>query len=456
MQNDLSKLPAPPAGQQGVTFASLQHLPPPPQGQQGMTLDEIKKQGRLDLSQQVQQAQVESDKANSPMTIAKETIGGAASALFSGAKKFVNSALSAPIDLARGAMGNAPMDRNTIQSDAYKNTGKVYEGQMSPLRATGQATADTVLGAADVLGAEGLLRTGITKGVPLVKRGVNALSETRTAMRGAGAVGDTINQTGKISDMIAPKPTNTQAKLAQSEGRIIAGKEPTLLRSGTPDTVIPSSKTRSASETIVNAIPNASKMTPQELYTAVDNHIGTTAKALRPQMDATPIKPQTIQKINDEWTTLKKTQMVNAPATEEVNVAKRQAKFESLLKKSGNENQGHLWDTRIVYDDSVPTAVKKATSQSSESLQLQREEWLQNRAILNNAINDTKLGMGTKSQRAFSEMTDMYEAKTGLQSKAKIETKAQSSKITQFAKKHPVITATVVGETGRRALTGGF
>lgn len=38
---NLKGLPPPPAGQQGVTFASLQHLPPPPQGQQGMTLDQI-------------------------------------------------------------------------------------------------------------------------------------------------------------------------------------------------------------------------------------------------------------------------------------------------------------------------------------------------------------------------------------------------------------------------------
>jgi hypothetical protein len=38
---DLSKLPAPPKGQTGVTLQSLSHLPSPPQGQKGMTLDQV-------------------------------------------------------------------------------------------------------------------------------------------------------------------------------------------------------------------------------------------------------------------------------------------------------------------------------------------------------------------------------------------------------------------------------
>ena len=105
---------------------------------------------------------------------------------------------------------------------------------------------------------------------------------------------------------------------------------------------------------------------------------------------------------------------------------------------------------------SIKPNVKQATSQSPESLQLQKEEWLQNRDILNNAINDSKAGMGATSQKAFENMTNLYEAKTNLLSKAKIETTPQPSKIVQFAKDHPVVTGGIVGETGRKLITGGF
>jgi hypothetical protein len=41
MPNDLSKLPAPPKGQTGITLDAFKHLPPPPAGQTGLTLDQI-------------------------------------------------------------------------------------------------------------------------------------------------------------------------------------------------------------------------------------------------------------------------------------------------------------------------------------------------------------------------------------------------------------------------------
>ncbi len=174
-------------------------------------------------------------------------------------------------------------------------------------------------------------------------------------------------------------------------------------------------------------IPNASEMSPSKLYTAIDNKITETATKLRPQMEATPIKPQTVEKINSDWESLKKSQIDNAPATEEANVAKRQAKFEATLKKSGSGNHADLWDTRINYDNSIAENVKKANINSPESLQLQKEEWLQNRKILSDAINDNVSGMGKVSQKAFSDMTNMYEARNGILSQTKATTTIQPS-----------------------------
>ncbi len=160
-------------------------------------------------------------------------------------------------------------------------------------------------------------------------------------------------------------------------------------------------------------------------------------------MEQTPIQSETIQKINDDWTALKKTQMAEAPATEEANVAKRQAKFESLLQKSGNESHADLWDTAIKYDESIPDSVKKATSLSPESIQLQKQEWLDNRQILSDAMEKS-------SRPEFKQMSDMYNAKEGILSKTKVD-KALPSKINQFLKDNPkvysVIKGTVIYET---------
>lgn len=266
-----------------------------------------------------------------------------------------------------------------------------------------------------------------------IQGGVEAIKASREAKAVA-------QENSKITDTISPKPTAKEARLAQSEGRFVEGRKPTLLRSGTEDTILPSKKTISASQTIQKNIPGASKMTPSDLYKAVDKNITDTATKLRPQMDATPIRPETIEKINTDWQALKKQQMADAPATEEANVLKRQNKFESLLQKSGAQNHGDLWDTAIKYDNSIPDSVKKANSMSPESLQLQKQEWLDNRQILSDA-------MGKSDIPEFKQMSDMYEAKNNLLSKTSVQD-AAPSKLKQWIKDNPKKATAMAGLLG--------
>lgn len=282
----------------------------------------------------------------------------------------------------------------------------------------------------------------------LVAKGKSAI-EAFQASREAKATADS---TAKITDMISPKPTVKEARLAQTQGRFVDGKAPTTFRAGTEDTILPSKKTVSAANTVSENIPGASKMSPSTLYSAIDDSITKKAQFLRPQMEATPIKPQTAEKINSEWDDLKQQQLQDAPKVygqngeikPDANVINRQQKFESLLKKSGSGNHADLWDTRVNYDNSIPDNVKKATIISPESLQAQKEEWLQNRAILNDAINDNVSGMGPVSQKAFSDMSDLYEAKNGLLSQTKVSG-AKMSKFNQFLKDNPKVSAALGG-----------
>lgn len=115
-----------------------------------------------------------------------------------------------------------------------------------------------------------------------------------------------------------------------------------------------------------------------------------------------------------------------------------------------------LWETRISYDDSIPANVKNANSMSPESLQNKKANWLQNRAILNNAINDVQNGMGETSRKAFSDMSNMYDAKQNLLSKAKLEVEGKPSKVKQFIEKHPTATKVIKYTAGGELIKKGL
>jgi hypothetical protein len=328
---------------------------------------------------------------------------------------------------------------------------------MSEDKSPGIVALDTVIGA--VSGK--ILQAGFNKAIPVIERAAVKYGQpflekiaqyvpesSKTYMSNlADKVNARPNPTAdiKLNEMLSPKPTPKQVQLAQAEDRLYPGKERTTFKSGTEDKIATSDKTFNATQTVKSNIPNASKMSPSELYTAVDSKITEKATKLRPQMEATPIKPETIEKINTDWQKVKESQIIDAPATEEPNVLKRQIKFEALLKKSGNQNHADLWDTRIEYDNSIPEAVKKANPYtSSESLLLQKDEWLQNRQILNSAIDAT-------AKPEFKAMSELYEAKNNLLSKAKLE-KAQLSKVKEVIKNHPyaagAIISAIVSATG--------
>lgn len=234
-----------------------------------------------------------------------------------------------------------------------------------------------------------------------------------------------------LQERISPKETVKEARLAQAQGRLIKGKAPTLFKSGTADTILPTDKVINASKTIVRNIPNHAELSDPELYTALDDKTTQIAKNLQPKMEQVSVDPETVRKINTDWQDIKKSQIESADATDEPNVLKEQKQFQQRLQKTKGGNLNDLWQERISYDNSVPDSVKNANINSPESLQNKKTRWLQNRKVFNDAIHDSSFGLGKTSKDAFSDMTDMYSAKTGLQTKAKVETKIQPSKLSQ-------------------------
>ncbi len=266
----------------------------------------------------------------------------------------------------------------------------------------------------------------------------------------------------KIKETISPKPTVKEAKNALDQGRLYKGSEPTLFKSGTPDHIATSEQQLKSTMTIQKNIPGASEMDGPTLHQALDEHITAAAQKIQPQMEATPLKPETVQKIGEDIANLHKEQLLEAKATDEPNITKWQNNFKKIVDKNltDGENLNNVWDAAKEYDASIKANVKNATELSSEDLQTQKDIWLQNRAILRGALTDAENGLGGEAKKVFSEMRDMYEAQNGIMSKAKVETAVKPSKVVQFTKDHPNITkaaGSLVGlEGARKFVTGSF
>lgn len=308
--------------------------------------------------------------------------------------------------------------------------------------AEGAGTVASVIAGTDVVPETGITKVSEVPGA--VKNTVSDfISDTKKLDTKIGDIRGNVSadkDTLALQEKIAPKPTVKQARLAERQGRLVKGKNETIFNKSTADTILPSDKEISAVKTIQKNIPGAAKMDEPTLYTALEKKTGEIAENLKPEMQKTPIKPETIDKINSDLKTLQKKQLENADVVyksngttaPDPNVLKRQQRFESFLKESGSENMDDIWNTRKNYDASVPDNVKKANINSPESLQAQRQEWLDNRSILNDAINDTKNGLGETSETAFDEMSDMYAARENILSKAKVNTTIKPSKLNQF------------------------
>lgn len=292
----------------------------------------------------------------------------------------------------------------------------------------------------------------------------------------------------KIEEKISPATTKKEAQIAQKEGRFISGKEPSLLRGGKEDVILPSDKTIRASETILREIPNAPKLSESQLFGELSNKTKTIAQELKPEMEKIPVSDDTLLNANKKWNELKQKQITEVDATDEINVIKRQKRFEEFLGKIKNNdvqdliqkarngeltqeqfsqqvaerlqkaekaNLNNVWDARKAYDDSIPEAVKKATSLSDSKLLQLQQEWLQNREILNSMITDLENGLGDTAKTRFADMRDMYSAKEAILGKTKV-TKGKPSKASQWVKENPV-KATIIGTAiGGGVLKKGF
>lgn len=296
----------------------------------------------------------------------------------------------------------------------------------------------------------GALETIAELGTSFVKSGIPQAVKTYKAGK---QIATQAKQDIKLAKTISPEFTTKEARLAQTQGRFFEGKPATLIKSSTPDQIATTDKVFNAVQTIKKEIPNAHKLTPSDLYTTLKSNIADKSNKLKPILKKIPIKDESVQKINTRWETLKKAQLEAVDATDETNVLKLQKQFEEKLMKTGSKTYDDLWEARKAYDESIPSQVKRANSMSPMQLQLRKDIWLQNRAILNDVIGDAGNSMGESTKIVFNKMSDLYEAMNNLLAKTKAKKTIEPSKVKQLIKKHPTASTLIGGAVGGGAIT---
>jgi len=389
----------------------------------------------------------------------RKSLDGEMNPIQAGAQIFKNtaSAVASPITETVGKVVEkaAPVLQPFIDSINDSDSVVAFTDFLSKYPKVADTLYNVVSGGLDISAVQGMVKApeAVDAVRTSVTDAVSAAKQKAVDLKAKVSSGKP-NSLEVLQEKLAPKPTAKEARLAMDQGRLYPKQDGTLLKEGKPGRIAASEQQARSAQTTERLIPDAAKLDEATLYTEMKGKIGDLSKELKPEMQKVEIKPETIQKINDEWTNLKKTQKAEAKATDEPNVAKWQANFERHLQKSKNGTMDDLWEARQAYDDSIKSNVKNATEQSPEDLQIQKDIWLENRRILTDAINDPQNGLGKTSQNAFSDMRDLYEGMNGLLTKAKVDVTVEPSKLQRVLRTG---IKAVVGERIMKATTGlGF
>lgn len=246
-------------------------------------------------------------------------------------------------------------------------------------------------------------------------------------------------QMTKLQETISPKINAKEIKLAVKEGRFVGGSDPSLLLDGTPDTIIPSDKTVQVSKTVADNIPGVHDMKPSEIVTASAQKGAQLRDQLTPIMKATPVTPDVVDKITNDWATLQAKQNSDIYMSRSIDLPRSQADFQNnYLMKSKSGNMNDIWQTTQAYDASVPLRVKEANALSSPELQGQKSIWLKQRSILADATHRVSTGLDTTAASDFKTMSDLYLAQANIMSKLTKLGSRESAKIVQWVKDNKI------------------
>jgi len=265
----------------------------------------------------------------------------------------------------------------------------------------------------------------------------------------------------KIEETIKPKMTKGETMKAYQEGRITK-TEYSPITGKKADIVAPSARTQSAAQVIERRIgKQAANMNEAQLLGANQAEIGKISSELEKELKGTIMSNTNKKLVKDTWNTVKENQLKKSAFKGKAADNMRQEFEEEVLSKLDSPVPGQpgkwktledTWNARKLYDDMILENVKNATPKNG-ALWNKKQMWLQNREVLNKALEDQVQGLGQITKDAFSDMNKLYNANQDILPKATVDLKGKPGALTGTLKKALLYGAGGLGVgTGARSL----
>lgn len=236
------------------------------------------------------------------------------------------------------------------------------------------------------------------------------IGTTKTAQRIAEA--SQLRRTEKaveaVVDIAKPKMTKKEIMRAIEEGRVTrTGNVQKFF--GKPDVVRAEGRVQNAARTVVNEIPDVQNLTDVEVANLAKRRVAEISKELEPKLKNVPVAENIKETVIDSYINTAKNFPQEYPILSEQQIKNISKNFEDIIVELGDANNtDDLWKAVQKYDDSVKRNVKLATSQSPETLQTQKDIWLENRRILRDALDEAVALADQDVASEFKKMSDLY------------------------------------------------
>ena len=237
---------------------------------------------------------------------------------------------------------------------------------------------------------------------------VISASKTVQKIQESSRIAKTAKNIKKIEDVIKPKMTKKQVQIALDEGRVIRTSKAQKFF-GKKDVQLADGRVKSAARTVVEEIPDANFLDDAQLVNQAKEKISVIAKQVEPKLREIKLSSSSKEEILSSYIKKLGDNIDNYPLLTKNQVKNLNKRFEDVLLELGEANNvDDLWKAVQKYDKSVSKNVKAANDVSTESLQLQKDIWLENRRILRDALDDIVDGVDENVAKDFRKMRDLY------------------------------------------------
>ena len=315
--------------------------------------------------------------------------------------------------------------RNPTTAAALDGVGGILEG-LGTVAGVGKGALLVGKGAKAVAPSIKVAKNATASVVSKAESKINqARSGVVNKFRSSGGVGVGSGRAGRLADLLSPKLTTKEKGRAISEGRVTAGKSVPFLGKFADQIDAPDNIKR-----LVDIIETDLKIKADDTVFTIRPKLAAAvadlSEELKPKLSAIELKKDLITDLKKRSAAFAKEQAEDPEFLAFAGSSKAQKNFLNFVEELGKEGKTYqdVWDARKAYDKTVSKSVKEAIDgQSAPSTVLQRDIWLQNRSLLNNAIEELGDGVGRDVRNSFEKMKYYYEGLQNIERKADVDQK---------------------------------